>query len=65
MRLLSGYQNTKKNKEDFALTPYLCLIAVNGKVIKVYGIGVCWGYHSFYVGIGFGIPKNYKSFTKY
>ena len=62
MRIIGGYQNTKTNNEDIALTPYLFGVYANGKIIKVYGIGICWIYFSFYIGIGFNIPKDYKSF---
>ena len=31
--------------------------------IKVYGFGICWGFHSVYIGIGFNIPQDYPSFT--
>lgn len=63
MRIIGGYQDTRTNKEDFALTPYLFLVWLNDSyVIKVYGIGLCWLYHSAYIGIGFNIPKNYPSF---
>ena len=63
MKLIGGYQNTKLNKEDFALTPYLFGVLLNkGYVIKIYGLGICWGYHSFYIGFGFGLPKDYPSF---
>ena len=60
--IVSGYQNTKYNCEDFALTPYLFLVYAYGKKNQVYGIGLCWGYWSVYVGIGFNIPKGYRGF---
>ncbi len=62
MKLIGGYQDTRNNKEDLALTPYLFTVYVKGKVIKVYGLGICWFYYSIYLGIGFNIPKGYKSF---
>ena len=62
MRLIGGYQNTKTNNEDFAITPYLFLVKMFGKEIKVIGLGICWGHASFYLGLGFGIPKDYPSF---
>lgn len=65
MRIIGGYQNTKKNQEDFALTPYLFSVYVNGRVLMIFGIGICWGYASFYGGIGFGIPKNYPSIINF
>ena len=62
MKIVSGFQDTRKNKEDFALTPYLFGILVKEKLIKVYGIGLCWGFYSIYIGIGFNIPKGYGGF---
>ena len=61
MKLLVEYQNTRENKEDIALTPYLFGVYINSH-IKVYGIGLCWLNLSGYVGIGFNIPDNYKEF---
>lgn len=62
LRLIGGFQDTRTNKEDFALTPYLFGVWLNGEIIKVYGIGVCWGYYSVYLGLGWNIPKGYPSF---
>ena len=62
MRIIGGYQNTKTNNEDFAITPYLFGVKAVGEETKVLGLGICWGYASFYLGLGFGIPKNYPSF---
>ena len=62
MRLIGGYQNTKTNKEDFAITPYLFGVKMFGDKIKVIGLGICWGYGSVYLGFGVGIPKNHPSF---
>ena len=63
MRIIGGYQDTRTNKEDFALTPYLFGVWLNKSyTIKVYGLGFCWGFFSFYLGIGFNIPPNYPSF---
>ena len=59
MRLQGGFQDTRKNNEDFALTPYLFSVWITGKIISVYGIGLCWGYYSFYIGLGFNIPKGF------
>ncbi len=61
MRIIGGYQYTRKNKEDFALTPYLFLVYFMSE-FKVFGIGLCWGYGSIYIGLGANIPKNYPSF---
>lgn len=57
MKILHGFQDTRTNSEDFALTPYLFSVWVNGSVLKVCGIGLCWGFYSYYIGVGFGIPK--------
>ena len=64
-RIIGGYQNTRTNKEDFALTPYLFSVWVTLEIIKVRGIGICWGYHSVYLGIGWNIPPNHPSFKVY
>jgi len=62
MRFVSGYMDTRTNKEDFALTPYLFSVYNYGVIVKIFGIGLCWGYHSAYIGIGFGVPKNFPFF---
>ena len=62
MRILAGYQDTRTNKEDFAITPYLFGVWFYGDVIRVFGIGICWGFFSIYIGIGFNIPKQYPTF---
>jgi len=61
IRLLGGFQDTRTNKEDVAITPYLFGVFVNG-IIKVFGLGICWGYYSFYIGVGWNIPEKYPSF---
>lgn len=58
--LVGGYQDTRGNDEDFALTPFLPLVYYNGKHIKVFGIGLCWGFYSVYIGIGINIPKELR-----
>lgn len=62
MRILFGYQDTRTNNEDYALTPYLFGVLMNGVVIKIYGLGLCWFYHSFYIAIGFNVPKEFPTF---
>lgn len=62
MRIIGGYQDTKNNNEDIALTPYLFGVCVILPKIKCFGIGLCWLHQSLYVVIGFGLPKNYPSF---
>lgn len=61
MRVLKGYQDTRTNKEDLAITPYLFLVYYNNH-IKVFGVGICWIWFSFYLGMGFNVPKNIPSF---
>ena len=61
-RFIGGFQDTRTNGEDFAITPYLFAVWVTGKILKVRGIGLCWGYYSVYLGLGWNIPSNYPSF---
>lgn len=65
MRIISGYQNTKDNKEDLALTPYLFLVNGNFPIVKVYGFGLCWLHYSFYIALGINVPKHFKFFTNH
>lgn len=62
MRIVGGYQDTRSNNEDFAITPYLCGVWHKGKIIKVAGLGICWGWASFYIGLVSGLPKKSKGF---
>jgi hypothetical protein len=62
VRIIGGFLDTRINNEDFALTPYLVSIIAKGEIIRVYGIGICWGYYSFYLGLGFNLPSNYPAF---
>lgn len=62
MKIIGGYQDTRTNGEDFALTPYLFLVIAKFYFVQVYGIGLCWGFWSIYLGIGFNIPKEYSGF---
>lgn len=62
IRIIGGYQDTRLNKEDIALTPYLFGVYVNGEILKVRGIGLCWLYYSVYIGIGLNIPKGVPGF---
>lgn len=61
-RFIGGFQDTRTNEEDFAFTPYLFGVCVTGAIIKVRGLGICWGYYSVYLALGWKIPKNYPSF---
>ena len=62
MNIIGGYQDTRTNNEDIALTPYLYGVFVKGDIIKVFGFGLCWGYYSIYVGLGFNLPKEHRGF---
>lgn len=62
MKIVGGFQNTKLNNEDFALTPYLFGVLFTGKVIGVIGIGMAWGFWAVYVGIARGLPRWYPGF---
>jgi hypothetical protein len=59
-----GFQDTRTNKEDFAITPYLFFVkAAVGKVL-ILGIGVCWGYYAGYIGLIWNKPKGYLNFKR-
>lgn len=62
IRIIGGYQDTRSNKEDIAITPYIFGVYVNGEILKVRGIGLCWLYYSVYIGIGLNIPKGVPGF---
>lgn len=62
IRIIGGYQDVRTNKEDIALTPYLFGVYVNGEILKVRGIGLCWLYYSVYIGFGLNIPKGVPGF---
>jgi hypothetical protein len=47
--------DTRSNKEDMALTPYLGLVYVN-ESFKIYGLSLTWVYSSFYVALAFNLP---------
>lgn len=64
MRILLAYQNTRTNKEDIALTPYLFGVLHKGD-IKIYGIGICWFYQSLALMIGFNVPKTFLTFRNF
>lgn len=64
MKLIGGFQDTRTNKEDFALTPFLFGVWYRG-VFTICGIGLCWGWYSAYLGIGFNIPKGIPRFRIY
>ena len=62
MKIIGGYMDTRINGEDFAITPYLFSVIMKGEIIKVYGLGICWGHWCLHVGLGFGFPKGYPKF---
>ena len=60
VKLICGFKDTRKNNEDFSLTPYLfCVYSNDEKKIKVYGLGICWGYYSVFLCLATGTPKGY------
>lgn len=59
MRIQLFFQDTRANKEDFAITPYLFGCWLKFEVIGVYGLGICWGFYALFIGIGTNIPKHY------
>jgi len=62
IRLISGYMNTRLNNEDFALSPYIFIVYHKGGKLKVFGIGLCWGFHSIHISLGVNLPKEYPTF---
>lgn len=60
--LIGGFLDTRTNGEDFAITPYLFGFCVNGEVIKNFGFGICWGYYSVCIGLGWNIPISVPKF---
>lgn len=59
----------RTNGEDFALTPYVFTVYVTSLFEqnkgKIFGIGLCWGFWSIFIGIGIDIPKSYPFFISY
>jgi len=62
IRLLSGIQDIRTNKEDFVLTPFLFLVYVNTSNHKVFGIGICLFWWAIHLSLGVNIPKEFPSF---
>jgi len=62
MNIVGGYMDTRINGEDFAITPYLFSVIMNVEVIKVYGLGICWGFWCLHIGLGFGVPRGFPKF---
>lgn len=54
--ITSGWQNTKDNGEDFAITPYVfSVIPANPNKYKTYGFGLCWGRLAIFIAYSFNI----------
>ena len=64
MKIRFGYKDTRLNGEDFALTPYLFLVNVKEYPFYAIGVGICFGFWSFYGVVG-KVPKDMKLFTKH
>ena len=60
--VVGEFKDTRINNEDFALTPFLFGVWINGGIIKVIGIGICWGYYCGYLGLGMNIPNGFPRF---
>lgn len=65
MKIIGGFQDTRSNAEDFALTSYLFLVVNKGVAIKVYGLGLCWGYYAAFLGFGINLPKGFPAFISF
>ena len=59
MKIVIRSQNVKAT-EDFALTPFIFLVRLNGKVISVYGVGIQWGWLAISVDFVFNAPEGLK-----
>lgn len=62
-RIVGRFQDTRINNEHFAITPYFFGVWIIGETIKIRGLGICWGYYSVFLGIGWNLPKYYRSFS--
>lgn len=58
IRCFAGYQDTRINNEDFAITPYLfgvltkkmpCYIDNKKRTAIIIGIGFCWMHSATYI----------------
>jgi len=61
LNIIGGFQDTRTNHEDFALTPFLYLVFVN-KISKAFGLGLCWGHCAVFLGISINAPKGMPRF---
>jgi len=64
-RIILGYRNTKLDKEDLALTPYLFFVNAKKSNMKAVGLGICWIYSSMYFVITKNLPKTFPTFYKH
>ena len=66
MKILIISEDVRCNDENFILTPYLIPLYVNNKhKIKLFGLGIGWGYWNISFGLGFNIPKKIKLYRHY
>lgn len=67
MKTFTGFKDTRKNKEDFALTPYLFWVWVNKpwpdkSRFLAFGIGLTWGWWAVCIGLAFNPPESMPDF---
>ena len=62
IKLLLGYSNGKRLKEDFAITPYLAAVYVNNEDFGVVGLSINWFYIGLFIAFGKNMPKNCPTF---
>lgn len=66
MKPIIGYEDTRTNNEDLALTPYVSFVRALGKnKQQVYGLGLTWIHSSLFLGFGLNLPKDYPFFVKH
>lgn len=69
IQITGGFQDTRNNGEDFALTPFLFLVYAStlmpiiNKKSWIFGIGICWGWYSVFIGIRRNFYKQIPKFT--
>lgn len=54
MNIATGFQDTRVNNEDMALTPYLFLVKAKAEKTTCLGIGLCWIYYAAFIGVYWG-----------
>jgi hypothetical protein len=60
--LISGTQDTRKNGEDFAITPFLFGVKSVNDPMRIYGLGLSWGWWAIHLSVIIGLPKGCKRF---